>query len=388
MVFPGQGFLFDGLCLVISEKTFLPPCGTSHSTTSVYCVTFAPCFSLEWLGVVGRICPGFFGPKFMQPWEKEIDMESTQDSKKSKGSLMYPPAGTDRTVASPSAKIWDLNELWVDVRTSYRSKGRTGRTRNFLQISSENYENFDSCVANRKKKHGFWRCTWIGGAHQPRRLPFMFHATGQLAQAKIETDLTGRNFWGENRSPVWGRTPAPLIRKDQNFERTKPNKTSSHIHTKTFRPLALPAEKTNFWIVLNLSIPGPLVPRALSTIHFALSAFLSNELIASPSSAPSSSSSSWQIEGIDLPPGPTPAAALVAPHLHLPHRRHHHLCSAVAPQTQHYNILNRRDHCCWYLEWAGKTGKPVFSFLDSSKLPQAAAYLRDFAWFIINNRFG
>ena len=92
--------------------------------------------------------PRFFGPKLMQPWEKEIDMESIQDSKKSKGSLMYPPAGTDRTVASPSAKIWDLNELWVDVRMSYRLKGRTGRTRNFLQISSENYESLDSCVTN------------------------------------------------------------------------------------------------------------------------------------------------------------------------------------------------------------------------------------------------
>ncbi len=126
-----------------------------------------------------------------------------------------------------------------------------------------------------------------------------------------------------------------------------------------------------------ISIPT-LVPVALFTIHFALSAFLSSELIASPSSAPSSSSSSSQVGSIDPPLGVTPAAALVAPHLPLPHRRRHHLCSAVAPQ--HYNIPNRRDHCCWYLEWAVKTLKPVFFFPTYREIQTSRSsliYLRD-----------
>ncbi len=105
------------------------PCGTSHSTTSVYCVTFAPCFSLESLGVVGRISPSFGVQNWSKLGKNSLTWKAIQDSKKSKGSLMYPPAGTDRTVASPSARIeisisWREDVISIqrkDPEISYRS---------------------------------------------------------------------------------------------------------------------------------------------------------------------------------------------------------------------------------------------------------------------------
>ena len=104
------------------------PCGTSHSTTSVYCVTFAPCFSLE-------------SCHWVQNWsklrKKRLTWKAIQDSKKSKGSFMYPPAGTDRTVASPSARIeismsygWREDVISIqrkDPEISYRSHLTTMR---------------------------------------------------------------------------------------------------------------------------------------------------------------------------------------------------------------------------------------------------------------------
>lgn len=176
--------------------------------------------------------PRFFGPKLMQPWEKEIDMESIQDSKKSKGSLMYPPhvssswnrqdscisfredlrsqwvVGWREDVISierkdrkdpkfPTDLIWKLWEPWFMCYELIDNM--TGKKTWILRAP---YKMLKKCHFNLQKAQNFHLGrTWIRGAHQPRWLPFMFHATGQLAQAKIETDLTGRKFCGRGQVP-------------------------------------------------------------------------------------------------------------------------------------------------------------------------------------------
>lgn len=204
MVFPGQGFLFDGLCLVISEKTFLPPCGTSHSTTSVYCVTFAPCFSLEWLGVRGRVSPGFLVQNWCNLGKKRLTWKASKiprNPKEASCILQLEPTGQlhllpRRFEISMSCGLtWGCHIDWKEgpegPEISYRSHLKTMRTLIHM-LRTRQYD---------RKKNMASSCTWIGGAHQPCRLPFMFHATGQLAQAKIETDLTGRILLGERTGP-------------------------------------------------------------------------------------------------------------------------------------------------------------------------------------------
>ena len=91
---------------MISEKTFLPP--LRHEPLHHKRILRYVCTMLL-LGVIGSrregLPPVFWFKIDATLGKRGVNMESIQDSKKSKGSLMYPPAGTDRTVASPSAKI-------------------------------------------------------------------------------------------------------------------------------------------------------------------------------------------------------------------------------------------------------------------------------------------